>query len=90
MMTLGAWILVVGDNTLRNLWVEGLEAEGYTAVGAADGLAAAALIHDLLPDLALLDLHEARSARGFGRDRRRDLGPRLPNMTKAGISDRRQ
>ena len=52
------WIVVVDDNTkLRTLWVEVIQAEGYTAVGAADGLSAMDLIHDLLPDLILLDLH---------------------------------
>ena len=57
------WILVVDDNTrLRNLWLEVLEAAGYAAVGSEDGLAAAELIRDLLPDLILLDLRMPRAS----------------------------
>lgn len=59
----GPWILVVDDNTaLRNVWVEVLQEEGYTAIGAADGLEAAELVHDLLPDLVLLDLRMPRAS----------------------------
>lgn len=59
----GPWILVVDDNTaLRHVWLEVLAEEGYTAVGAADGLEAAELVHDLLPDLILLDLQMPRAS----------------------------
>ena len=57
------WILVVDDNSrLRNLWLEVLEEAGYAAVGSEDGLAAAELIRDLLPDLILLDLRMPRAS----------------------------
>jgi CheY-like chemotaxis protein len=59
----GPWILVVDDNApLRKVWMELLHEEGYTAIGAADGLEAAELAHDLLPDLVLLDLHMPRAS----------------------------
>ena len=62
----GPWVLVVDDNApLRKVWIEVLQEEGYTAIGAADGLEAAELVHDLLPDLVLLDLHMPRAS---GRD----------------------
>jgi chemosensory pili system protein ChpA (sensor histidine kinase/response regulator) len=74
------WIVVVDDNPkLRTLWVEVLEAEGYSAVGAGDGLAAMQLIHDLLPDLILLDLHMPRAS-GWDflvHQERRDIGRAL-------------
>jgi len=57
------WVLVVDDNSrLRNLWLEVLEEAGYAAVGSEDGLAAAELIRDLLPDLILLDLRMPRAS----------------------------
>ena len=55
------WVLVVDDNAnLRDLWIEALEQEGYAAVGSDDGLRAAELIGDLLPDLIILDLRMPR------------------------------
>ena len=57
------WVLVVDDNArLRNLWIEVLEDAGYAAVGSEDGLAAAELIRDLMPDLILLDLRMPRAS----------------------------
>ncbi len=57
------WVLVVDDNSrLRNLWIEVLEGAGYAAVGSEDGLSAAELIRDLLPDLILLDLRMPRAS----------------------------
>jgi chemosensory pili system protein ChpA (sensor histidine kinase/response regulator) len=57
------WILVVDDNTaLRNVCLEVLQEEGYRAIGAADGLEAAELVQDLLPDLVVLDLHMPRAS----------------------------
>lgn len=57
------WVLVVDDNSrLRSLWIEILEEAGYRAVGSEDGLMAAELIRDLLPDLILLDLRMPRAS----------------------------
>jgi len=51
------WILVADDDPgVRRLWVEALEQAGYAAVGAADGLTASHVVHDVFPDLIVLDL----------------------------------
>jgi len=51
------WILVADDDPgVRGLWVEALKQAGYAAVGAADGLTASHLVHDVFPDLIVLDL----------------------------------
>ena len=47
--------LVEDDENLRFLVTERLEAEGYTVLEAADGLAAEKMIMEELPDIVLLD-----------------------------------
>jgi DNA-binding response OmpR family regulator len=50
-------ILVVDDNeTLRDLWKEVLEKEGYDVTLASNGRQATELVESEIPDLVLLDL----------------------------------
>lgn len=57
------WILVVDDEApFRALCIEVLEGAGYAVVGCQDGLEAAELVRDLLPDLVLLDLRMPRTS----------------------------
>ena len=55
--TLQRWIVVADDNALlRDIWLEALGQAGYWAVGCEDGLEALKSMHDVVPDLLLLDL----------------------------------
>ncbi|MFO7611866.1 MAG: response regulator transcription factor [Clostridia bacterium] len=50
-------ILVVDDEKeLRDVVIKYLEKEGYTAMGAGDGVSAVKIFHDEKPDLIILDL----------------------------------
>jgi CheY-like chemotaxis protein len=51
------WILVADDDpTVREVWTEALTGAGYRVLLASDGREALGLVHDVVPDLIILDL----------------------------------